>query len=103
MERPISNRRVVGAEACETEKRILTLSGVEVGIASVRRRDNGSTYRRKRKAAEHEGNENKSTPKGRAVYRIFDGLSCRFRMRYLRRHNYIISLISGGLLLGLPL
>src|SRR5207247_4243563 len=66
IERISTNGRVVLA-GCEAEERTVTLSGVGAEIASVRcwGWENRLRCGRKRKAAEHEGNENKSTLKRR--------------------------------------
>src|SRR5712691_12707342 len=65
-ERLKADCRVKGAGG-ETEQRISSLSGVVVGIPSVRCWGNRSTRRRKRKRSEHESNENKSAPQRRSA------------------------------------
>ena len=50
---------------CEAQKRVITLSGVAIGIASVRRWINRSHSWRKRKQAEHEEDDRKAAPQRR--------------------------------------
>jgi hypothetical protein len=64
IKRTITDGRVVAA-ACEAEERRITLSGVAVGIASVRCRGNRSGRRRKCKPGEGERDEEESEPQRR--------------------------------------
>jgi len=61
LERIITDCRVIGA-GCEVEQRITTLSGVAVGIASVRCWSNGSTCGQKAKADKRQHNEKGTAP-----------------------------------------
>src|SRR5437899_2317540 len=58
----------VAAAGCEVEEGISALSGVEVGIASVRWWVDRSSCRRKRKAGEREGDEKETESQRRSVH-----------------------------------
>src|SRR5207245_1878239 len=74
MERHKTNRRVVEADCCiEAEERLITLSGVLVGIASVRCWVNRSSRRGKRQPCEGEGDEKKPLEQRRPANRISFG------------------------------
>ncbi|SRR6266478_7659305 len=92
-ERLVTISRVL-LSGCETKKGLSSLSGVPIGVASVRWRTNRLRCGRKREAREHERDEKESAPRRRAASRISDRWNCRFDVKYLFIHRS--NLLSPG-------